>query len=158
MQYKRLIDLLKTLQFKEDSHESHPEENVLCHSAQSFIRAKKESCDKELQVASLFHDIGKVIENRGHEKFSVDILQSFGYNNDKVLWLIKNHMRIRFFLNGMLKKKKKLKKLLENKWVSELIHLRRIDGLSRVIGIVPIIDIQEVNHLLGETNEKSQSW
>jgi len=145
--------MLKNLQFSNDSHESHPEESALHHSIQAFIRARKESNDKEFWVAALFHDVGKLIEIHGHEKLSVEILQSFGYQNEKVLWLIENHMKMHWFLSGQLKRRGKIRSLLESPWISELIHLRRVDALSREIGIIPLFDEIEINNLLEKTNE-----
>ena len=63
MRYQRLIDLLQHLEFIRDTHESHPEETTLHHSVQSYVMARKESDDRELWIASLFHDIGKNIKN-----------------------------------------------------------------------------------------------
>lgn len=152
MKYKRLIDVLFGLQFTVDTHVSHPEETTLHHVVQSFVRAKKESDDKELWVAALFHDIGKQIETHGHEQLGVDILESFGYKNEKVLWLISRHMRIRWLFNGRLVKRGKIQDMLSNKWLPELVHLRRLDALGREIRFKINLDYEEINQLLEETS------
>jgi putative nucleotidyltransferase with HDIG domain len=146
---------LHNLRDIKDDVKYHPEESVLHHSLQAFVRARKESNDKELWVASLFHDIGKSIDNHSHEKYSLDILESFGYYNEKVYDLIKNHMRIRWFLSGKIKKWGKVQKIMSNPFLKELIHLRRIDAMSRKPGFDAYISSElaiEINNLLEETN------
>ena len=149
----KLISYLKNLIHIKDDPEHHPEESTYHHVIQSFRIARKESDDRELWVAALFHDIGKLIESHGHENHSVDILIAFGYKNEKVLWLIRNHMKIRWFLTGKLARRGKVRDLLDNQWISELIHLRRCDGLARKVGTTPKIDEQEILQLLEETND-----
>ncbi|MCP4341291.1 MAG: HD domain-containing protein [Desulfobulbaceae bacterium] len=151
MRYRRLIGLLFNLNYVVDTHESHPEETTFHHTVQAYQRAKKESDSKELWVAALFHDIGKNIETHGHEQSGVDILRAFGYHNQKVLWLIERHMRIRWMLNGRVKKKGKILEMVNHHWVGDLIHLRRLDGLARTPGLTPVLDREEVNTLLEET-------
>jgi len=152
MRYKQLINILKNLQFSKDTHDSHPEESVYHHSVQAFVRARKESTDKELWVAALFHDIGKTIEIHGHENLGIDILRSFGYNNEKVIWLIENHMRMHWVLSGRIKKYGKIQSILQSPWLPELVHLRRVDALGRKVGLAPWISTTEINFLLEITN------
>lgn len=154
MRWYRLIKLLESLQFYTDTHESHPEETVFHHAVQAYEEARRKSDDHELWVAALFHDIGKTIETHGHEKLGVDILQAFGYYNERVLWLIERHMRIRWMMNGRLKKKKKIQEMIQSPWIGNLVLLRRCDGLAREVGRTPSINHKEVNSLLEETNER----
>ncbi len=154
MKYKALIDRLYALRFHKDRQDHHPERNVLEHSLQALRIAQKEAPDnRELQVATLFHDIGKSIETLGHDKLSVDILKSFGYYSPKVHWLIENHIRIIWWLDGSMVKQKKVQELLNNKWFKNLVHLRRIDFSARVPNKTTIVDKQEIQILLEETNE-----
>lgn len=156
MKYYNLIKRLESLRFVCDSHESHPEESALHHVVQSYQMARRESDDPDFWTAALFHDIGKTIETHGHEQLSVDILVSFGYNNEKVLWLIANHMRMRWFLNGRIKKLGKIRGLLTSPWISELIHLRRVDGLGRRVGTSPSLKYEEIDNLLRSTEYESR--
>ena len=157
MKYEKLIEQLINLRFVTDKHESHPEESTFHHVVQAYNIAKRESNDQDLHVAALFHDIGKLIDTFGHENFSLDILEAFGYYNEKVYWLIKNHMRIRWMLSGKLNKHGKIQKLLTSTWLPELVHLRRLDGISRVVGKRTEINMNEVNDLLIETGEYNEN-
>jgi exopolyphosphatase/pppGpp-phosphohydrolase len=156
MNYFKLIQVLHNLRDIKDDPKYHQEESVLHHSLQSFVRARKESDDRELWVASLFHDIGKSIDNHSHEKYSLDILESFGYYNKKVFNLINNHMRIRWFLSGKIKKWGKVQEIINNPDLKELVHLRRIDAMSRKTGFDAYISSElsiKINNLMEKTNE-----
>jgi len=153
MDYTRLIQAIERLKFHKDRVDHHPEGNVLEHSLQAFWIAHKESSDRELHAAALRHDIGKQICILEHDKLSLDILESFGYYNEKVLWLIKNHIRVIWFIDGTMKKKKKLQELLENKWFKDLVHLRRIDNSARKANKKSKLDKAMINNLLEVTND-----
>lgn len=154
MKYKKLIQCLECLKCYKDRTDHHPERNVLEHSLQAYYLSKKESTDKTLITAALFHDIGKQISTLEHHKFSIDILESFGYKNEKVLWLINNHIRIIYWLNGQMKRYSKSKELFDNKYFLDLVHLRRIDYSARnknkVTKLTEDLKI-EINNLLEET-------
>ncbi len=156
MKYFKLLQKFYNLRFIRDEPKYHPEESVLHHSLQAYKIATKESDCTELILAALLHDIGKLVERNGHEKISLDILESFGYYNEKVFWLIKNHMRIRGFLSGKMKKYKKVQDLINNKWIKDLIHLRRIDASSRKVGFNTYMSLQDtltINNLMEVTDE-----
>ncbi len=152
MKYKKLIQKLHNLKFIKDDEKYHSEESVLHHSLQAYRIARRESDHLELWVAALFHDIGKSIERKGHEKISLDILESFGYYNSEVFWLIKNHMRIRGFLSGELKRWGKVQELILNESLPHLVHLRRCDAIGRKVGRSIEFDRGYINDLLEETN------
>lgn len=153
MRWQKLIDRIHTLRYITDRKDHHPEENVLIHSLQALNIAKKESKDIDLQAAALLHDIGKNIETLSHEKHSIDILKSFGYMNEKVLWLIENHIRILWFLDGSMQRHSKVQELLNHKWFVDLIHLRRIDYAARKPNKIIDLNPEEINLLLEVTNE-----
>lgn len=156
MKYKHLIQNFNNLRFYKDRIDHHPEANVLEHSLQTYLLAKKESYDKELWIAALFHDIGKQIDTLSHHKYSLDILESFGYYNEKVFWLIDNHIRIISWLNRDMKRFKKSQDLLHHKWFLDLVHLRRLDygGRNPNVSIRFTEEMKiEINNLLEETNE-----
>lgn len=154
MKYKKLLDRLNQLLFYQDKKIRHPEENILEHSKQAFILAKKESNNINLHIAALFHDIGKQIETYGHEEHSIEILECFGYYNKEVFYLIKNHIRVVSFLNGEMNALSKVQDMLNHKYFKNLIHLRRIDYKARNPNKVSKIDINEINTLLEITNER----
>jgi putative nucleotidyltransferase with HDIG domain len=153
MDLTKIIDYLLSLENKKDPPENHPEDNLLSHLTQAFQIAKKESTDQELWVAALLHDIGKAIQNPDHPEVGVQLLKEHGYINDKVLSLVNNHMRIRWFLSGRMKKQGKIEKILNDVYLVELIHLRRIDKTSRIPNVPISLDTDEVMHLLTKTNQ-----
>lgn len=155
MKYQKLIQRLLSLKYIKDNINRHPEDNVLEHSTQSFNIAKKESNDINLHIAALFHDIGKGIEILGHDKHSINILKSFGYYNPKVYWLIENHIRIIYFLNGEMNKLSKIKELMQDTYLfTNLCHLRRIDYSARIPNKNSELNINEINDILIRTNQK----
>jgi hypothetical protein len=109
--------------------EFHPEGDVLTHSIQAFKRAARESSDPDFITAALMHDVGKISGDHGHANVAVEFLAC--HCSEKTLWLIKNHMRIHLWLNGEMKKYKKIMGLLNHKWFKDLVHLARIDKSSR---------------------------
>lgn len=158
MNYFKLIQRLYALKYFKDKLKHHPEANVLEHSLQTYYIAKRESDDKELWVAALFHDIYKQIETLGHDKGGVEMLGSFGYNNPKVLWLIKNHVRIISFMDGSMKRLKKSKDFIAHPWFLTLVHLRRCDYMGRNKNKESKITSDlalEINNLLEITNENT---
>lgn len=148
MEYLKLIQRLGSLRYAVDKKYRHPEANVLEHSLQTFNTATRESNDKELQVAALFHDIGKGVESLGHDKLSVEILQSFGIHNEKILWLIGQHIRVKSLLDSSMKKTKKAEELINNKWFLDLIRLHRYDLLGRNPNKTSWFRPEEINQLL----------
>jgi predicted HD phosphohydrolase len=127
--FKPLLDILQRCQGVHQEEKYHPEKDVLEHCLQTFNCAYKETDDIDLILAALFHDVGKIVENNGHEDYSVDMLCN--YLTPKAIWLIKNHMRIRLYLKGTMKKHSKVKELVEHPWFIELIQLSRFDKMGR---------------------------
>lgn len=148
-----LANKLYDLKNVSDTNEYHPEESVLSHSLQAMKIARKEAHDNpELIIAAAFHDLGKLVDGRGHEKISIDIMKKFGYKNKRVFQLIDNHMRAHWYLNGKLKKLGKVKKFVESNTFSESMQLARFDTCGRKAGI-PITDEKEyLVELLEATN------
>jgi len=112
--------------------EYHPEGDVLTHSIQAYRHASRESNDVDLILAALLHDVGKISRRMGHEDLSVELLDC--HCSKKTLWLIKNHMRVHTWLNGEMRKLKKVTGLRKHVWFCDLIHLARIDANSRKPG------------------------
>lgn len=151
-EYKKLMKLFYQLEGVSSDSTHHPEENILTHSLQAFKLARRESDDKELWIAALFHDIGKIVEPKGHEKESVNLLKDHGYYNAKVFSIIDNHMRMRLYLDGSMRKWGKIQTLVNNPWFKETTMLRRYDHMGRVPD-KKVYDIAEVAlDLLEKTN------
>jgi len=107
----------------------HPEGDVFNHSLQSLHLALRETKDIDLIFAAMLHDVGKMIEGYGHEQHSIDILGDI--ISEKTRWLILNHMKVWYFLLGDMKKWGKVRSLVKNQWLPDLVHLARIDKMAR---------------------------
>jgi HD superfamily phosphodiesterase len=132
----------------EQDYKYHPEGHVLNHSLQAFYAAYRETFDKSLIIATLFHDIGKYSDSHEHAKIGGDWLcQVF---NPKVIWLIKNHMRIFTFLDGSMVKRGKAIELYDHEWFPELVLLSRFDKLARNPNVQKRYDVNDlVDKILG---------
>ena len=152
MKLDEIMAALLMLEGKKDKIEHHEEKNVLVHSLQAFKHAKRESIDIELHMAALFHDIGKAVQNEDHPAIGVKMLEDLGYKNHKVFTIIDNHMRIRWYLSGRMKKQSKIERLLGNEYFNEIVQLRRFDRIGRDPAIVPEPDMDEIKQLIIATS------
>ena len=116
----------------------HPEGDVFNHSLQVLTIAMKESNDIDLILAAMLHDIGKQINTLGHEQYSCDMVQ--GLISEKTKWLISQHIRIKWFLSGEMKKLGKIKELHSHPLFADLILLNRWDTIGRKPNWKPIYD------------------
>ena len=107
----------------------HPEGDVLTHSLQVMDWAFKETINTDLILAALFHDIGKAVDTKGHDKVGADLLRE--HLSAKSVWLIEQHMRFWYLILGDMRKRSKVKELLEHPWLSDLCALARWDKLGR---------------------------
>jgi hypothetical protein len=128
-QIERWNNLMLITKGVEQEPEYHPEGDVWTHSFQCLGNALRETKDTDLILAAWFHDIGKAIIRKGHEKESVRLMDD--ELSPKTLWLIKNHMRVRTFLSGEMHQLKKVREILDSAFFPQLIHLRRLDAKSR---------------------------
>jgi tRNA nucleotidyltransferase (CCA-adding enzyme) len=126
---KPLFDMLEACHGVEQGDVHHPEGDVFTHSIQVLKWAFRESKDVDLILAAMLHDIGKQVESHGHENIAVRYLEN--HCSVKTLWLIKNHMRIWYFILGDMKKMSKAQELATHPWLPELILLARWDKLGR---------------------------
>lgn len=113
----------------------HPEGNTLKHVILTVRRALDVG-DIDLIMAALFHDLGKFetlafkIDTKmptayGHEKVSAwkvfihrHWIKSMGANPEKVYWIVKNHMRIKF-IDEMRPGKRR--NLTDHRWYESLV-------------------------------------
>jgi len=150
--FNNLIKLVENCSNVEQNKINHPEGDVLNHSLQVFKIALKESSDIDLILAALLHDVGKSIRVLDHEKYSCDLLKNM--ISHKTKWLILNHIRIKWFLNGEMKKLKKVKDLHDHEYFNDLILLHRWDIFGRNPNLQikfnkdDILLIQAINNLL----------
>jgi poly(A) polymerase len=130
----------------EQSEEWHPEGDVSVHSILTLSSLIKEGVrDADLLFAGLIHDIGKPhtfaisekhgrIINYGHDNVGVSMARRlcdrYKFSNkskDKILYLIKNHMRMH---QARKMKKIKLKELIYHKYFNDLLLLHKADILG----------------------------
>lgn len=133
-----LFTFLENTKDVEQSVIHHPEGDVFTHSLQVLRWAFRESHDTDLILAAMLHDIGKKEQPLGHEDIACEWLDP--YVSVKTLWLIKNHMRIWYYLTGDMRKLGKCKELAGHPWLPELIQLARWDKMGRVPGVTPKYD------------------
>lgn len=128
-QIHTLLDMTELLRDVIQRKDYHPELDAFNHSMQVVHHALRESNDIDLILAAMAHDIGKAINPIGHEDIAVGMLK--GLVSEKTLWLIENHMRVRYFLNGEMRKLSKVQELASNQWFTSLILLNRWDNMGR---------------------------
>jgi len=148
----RVFELLDKCQYIEQMSNHHPEGNVLVHSLQVFGYAVRETNDVDLALGALVHDVGKIKESKGHESIGCELLKSFV--SVKILFLIKNHMRIWFYLKGEMKKLSRCIWLANHPWMNELIQLARWDHKGRNPNMKIIYDKKKIVDQLNNVAEK----
>ena len=148
-----MLDVLEGCRGVEQMEVHHPEGDVFVHSLQVLHWALKESDDPDLIIAAMLHDVGKVYESKDHEKIAVQMLSQ--YLSEKSLWLIKNHMRIWYYLKGEMRKLSKVKELANSEWLPELIQLARWDKLGRNPSKKIMYDREKLMELLCTTLKNS---
>lgn len=120
----------------------HPEGDVLTHTMQVCNLACRETDDVELRLAALLHDVGKQIEGHGHEKHSVDLVRDVV--SEKTLWLIENHMRFWYWIDGRMKKLSKVRGMSESPWIGDLACLARWDRAGLKAGVRVELDVDKI--------------
>lgn len=128
-QIGKLFNILENCQGVNQAEKYHPEGDVFIHSIQVLKWAMRESTDIDLIFAAMLHDVGKQIDKKGHEDYSIKMLN--GLISNKTAWLIKNHMRFWYFIRGDMRKLSSVKDLHQNKWIPDLCMLARWDKLGR---------------------------
>jgi|SRR5208337_133948 len=126
---KPFFDALEKLDGLDQREDRHPEKDALEHSLQAFYHACRETDDIELILAALLHDVGKAIEMFDHPQLGADFLHD--YVSPKVEFLVRNHLRINYYLSGEMHKLFKVKELSEHPFFRELVMLKRFDHLGR---------------------------
>lgn len=139
--------LMESCEQISEQTEYHPEANVLVHLLQVTEIALRESEDLDLILAAMLHDIGKYKNSIDHVEIAAEMLQ--GHITKKTEFLINNHMRIHYLLDGEMRKLGKIYKLVHSPWLSELVLLARWDKLGRRRDYCPKFDkLQIMKQLL----------
>lgn len=124
-----IFNLLERCQGIEQGEDNHPEKCLFSHSIQTFNWAIRESADIDSIIAALCHDFGKTVQVIDHDIIGSEMLEP--YVSTKTLWLIENHIRIRRWLSGDMKKLSKAQELANHPWLPELVQLARWDKMGR---------------------------
>lgn len=127
--FSPLFHALEKCKGVEQGEDNHPEGDVFVHSIQVLQWAFRESQDVDLILAALLHDVGKQVNTLGHDKYGVQMLQ--GHISPKTEWLIGQHMRVRWMLSGMMRKRSKVLELVSHVWLPDAVLLSRWDKMGR---------------------------
>ena len=79
-----------------------------------------------LYPAALLHDVGKQKLSHGHDKRGEEMLD--GLVSERTQWLVKNHMRVWFYLAGKMNKLSSCLDLINHVWFLDLVQLARWDN------------------------------
>lgn len=73
-----------------DTSGYHPERDVLYHSLQVYMWAKRAGADLELRTAALLHNVGKALSFREHASLGADLVD--GHFSPRVVDLVDHHL------------------------------------------------------------------
>jgi hypothetical protein len=85
-----LLSLLVDLDGVRQNPRWHPEGDALYHSLQAFDLARRDSDDRALWAAALFHDVGKALGSADHAEVGADLID--GLLAPRVVWLVRHHL------------------------------------------------------------------
>ncbi len=171
---EHILPEIKALEKVAQSPNHHPEGNAFAHIYKCLSIAPGLHLD--VKWAILLHDVGKsktmtvgddgIIHFYKHHEVGApiaeEILKRLKFSNkfiEKVVWLVRNHMKLHFAPNM---KKSKLKRLLGEKWIDELIvlhyadkmgsnrNLDTINFISRAQKTIPIEEIKPEKLINGD--------
>jgi len=126
---REIFMLVERLSGIEQSEKWHPEGDAFQHTLQVVNWAFKESDDIDLILAALLHDVGKFKGTLGHDLYSAEMIDN--YVSRKTYWLVKNHMRVLWYIDGKMKRKFKIRGLVDQPWFPSAVELYRWDRLGR---------------------------
>ena len=139
---KELFALIEALDGVEQREKYHPEGDALQHTLQVFYLAIQETSDIDLIWACLLHDVGKAIEGKMHEFHSVRMIENLV--TYKTLQIVKEHMRIKKYLEGKMKRPYKCEEMVNHPYFKELIMISRYDNLGRNPNVKSEYNKQEI--------------
>lgn len=117
--HQELLELLLALDGVQQDPRWHPERDALYHSLQAFDLARRDSDDRALWAAALFHDVGKALGSADHAEVGADLLDDL--LAPRVVWLVRHHLDL---LDAPAATKRRLRGTKE---LADLQRLRRWD-------------------------------
>ncbi len=126
----------------------HPEGDALQHTLQVFYLAIKETNDIDLLWACLLHDVGKAVVGKMHEFHSVKMIENIVSYKTKII--VKEHMRIKKYIEGKMKRPFKCDQMINNPYFKELIMISRYDNLGRNPNVKKEYDKKEILNILNK--------
>lgn len=117
--HQDLLELLLALDGVQQDPRWHPERDALYHSLQAFDLARRDSDDRALWAAALFHDVGKALGSADHAEVGADLLD--GLLAPRVVWLVRHHLDL---LDAPAATKRRLRGTQD---LADLQRLRRWD-------------------------------
>lgn len=121
--HEDLVSLVSALDGIQQSPRYHPEGDALYHSLQVFQLAQRESADRVMWAAALFHDVGKAIDGPSHDEVGADLLE--GLLPPRAVWLVRHHLDL------MKDPRRTRRRYGELPIMRELQQLRRWDERGR---------------------------
>jgi hypothetical protein len=88
--HQELLDLILALDGIRQDPRYHPEGDALYHTLQAFDLARRDTDDRALWAAALFHDVGKALGSADHAEVGADLLD--GLLAPRVVWLVRHHL------------------------------------------------------------------
>lgn len=149
-----LLSLLYQLKNVSQPYQHHPEGDAYTHSIQVLEEAMCHTNDPELLFSALFHDVGKIQSNRDHAEASIQLLSKCSFMNEKIIFLIRNHLRVAHLLSGEMKKQTKIEYLTNHEYFADLVELRKFDTLGRKAGYKPKISNSSLRSILMDIIKK----
>lgn len=129
MNCNELREFVEALRGVEQGVVRHPEGNAYSHSLQVYNIAVRETVSPVLRVAAMLHDVGKVQGVLNHDSVGGKMLgRRVVYD---VRWLVENHMRVYWFLEGKMTRLGKVQDMVYHRLFSQLVWLRRFDVMGR---------------------------
>lgn len=155
---KELFGLIEALKGVKQDPKWHLEGDALQHTLQVFYIAIKETNDVDLLWACLLHDVGKAITSKKHDFHSTIMIQHLA--SPKTIAIVKEHMRIKKYLEGQMKRPFKCEQIVNNPYFKELIMISRYDNLGRNPNVKKTYNKQEILDILNQKVPKhfSQGW
>lgn len=149
---KEVVEQLKST---EQNPRYHAEGNVYVHTQMVLNEVVKlYSNDYDMQVAAVFHDLGKIdttfiktkkdgttrISSDGHEFTSLkyldlylDLFEDLVADKSRIYAIVKYHMKAHLYREGKIKKPSKINAFESNKYFEDIMKFSECDEKGRIL-------------------------